>query len=55
VHDWHFAAPVHFELFNMSADPAQLVNLYYTAPKPLTDGLQKRLLAQWACKAGTCL
>ena len=54
VKDWHFDAPVHFELFNMSTDPHQLKNLYYTAPKALTDALQARLVAQWTCANTTC-
>ena len=52
--DWHYDTPVHYELFNMSVDPHQLKNLYYTAPKALTAELQKLLLAHWACAGATC-
>jgi len=51
--DWHFQAPVHYELFNMTSDPHQLKNIYYTAPKLLRKELQRRLVQQWTCGAGT--
>jgi arylsulfatase A-like enzyme len=54
VTDWHFDSPVAFELFNMTTDPHQLKNLYGSAPKELTDRLQARLVAQWACQNKTC-
>jgi len=58
--DWHFtASSMHYELFNMTEDPHQLVNLYYTFKKdpfrmPMLVKLQKRLEIQWNCSAATC-
>lgn len=52
--DWHYRSPVHYELFNMTTDPHQLKNLYYTAPTDLTEKLQTLLLAHWACAGPTC-
>merc|ERR1712050_349581 len=49
VADWHFEAPVHFELFNMTTDPHQLDNIYYKSPQTLRSDLQKRLVKQWTC------
>jgi hypothetical protein len=54
VQDWHYDSPVHYELFNMTGDPHQLKNLYYTSSKALTDRLQALLLAHWNCKGATC-
>ena len=53
VTDWHYDAPVHYELFNMSVDPHQLKNVYAAAPRALKRQLQKRLLRQWGCAANT--
>ena len=58
--DWHFTAPsMHYELFNMTEDPHQLVNLFYTfqkdpTRKPMLVTLQKRLEKQWNCSASSC-
>ena len=56
VTDWHFDNPVHYELFNMSNDPHQLVNLYYTSTisQSTKDELQTLLLAHWNCSESTC-
>ena len=54
VEDWHYESPVHYELFNVTSDPHQLHNLYYSAPRSLVDSLQSRLLAHWKCAGVTC-
>tara|TARA_B110001452_G_scaffold8696_1_gene7583 strand:+ start:172 stop:1983 length:1812 start_codon:yes stop_codon:yes gene_type:complete len=53
VTDWDFAAPVHFELFNMTTDPHQLTNLYAATPHALRHELNRRLLKQWTCAANS--
>jgi len=53
VKDWHWEAPVHYELFNMTEDPHQLKNIYYTSPQSLRDELQQRLVKQWTCASNT--
>ena len=54
--DWDFQSPGHYELFNMTADPHQLVNLYYTdaISKAVKADLQSRLVKQWNCNGSTC-
>jgi hypothetical protein len=54
VTDWHWEHPVHYELFNMSSDPHQLVNLHTTAPPELLEKLQARLVKQWGCAGTAC-
>lgn len=53
VSDWHFEAPVHYELFNMTEDPHQLKNIYHGFNKAHKKDLQKRLLQQWTCAFNT--
>lgn len=55
VDDWHYQKPVHYELFNMTEDPHQLVNLYSRSPQYLKDRLQARLVQQWGCQGASCL
>ena len=45
---------VHYELFNMTPDPHQFANLYYTAAPELTAAIQKLLLEHWACVGESC-
>lgn len=57
--DWHFESPtMHYELFNMTRDPHQLVNLYYTmqaaGETAFLSRLQTRLETQWACAGTSC-
>ena len=56
--DWEFESPtMHYELFNMTRDPHQLVNLYYKMQQegdPMLAVLQKRLETQWKCAGATC-
>ena len=54
--DYNFTTPNHYELFNMTRDPHQLVNLYYTMAYTAAQkaDLQSRLLAHWYCAGATC-
>jgi hypothetical protein len=54
--DRHFQNPGHYELFNMTADPHQLLNLYYTSvvSSEAHADLQARLLKQWVCEGVAC-
>ena len=56
LQDWHYDSPGHYELFNMTTDPHQLVNLYYlpSTPQALKDELQRRLVQHWECAGDTC-
>ena len=54
--DYNFESPVHYELFNMTRDPHQLLNLYYTEAYSVAakQDLQTKLLAHWNCAGATC-
>ena len=52
--DWAFERLAYFELYNLSADPEQLVNAYATASVATRQELSQRLRAMYACVGSGC-
>jgi hypothetical protein len=58
---WNFVATgptgaglQHYELYNITLDPYQLVNIYEQAPRELKVALHSQLSKYWACKGSSC-
>ena len=55
---WKFTpggAPLqHYELYNLSADPYQMQNLYPTADEATRNALHAQLDAYWRCRGEKC-
>ena len=53
--DWQFRDVSHYELFNVTADPHQLRNLYYSwAPPEFKAELHALVREAFGCSGGTC-
>ena len=52
--DWNFTAPQFFELYNVRADPDQLVNIWPEAAAELRAELARRLRHQYGCAGASC-
>jgi len=56
VSDWFFENVSHYELFNMTRDPHQLDNIYYTgASEPLKKELHNLVDEEFKCQGSSCL
>ena len=49
-----FGAVDHYQLFNMSADPYELHNIYDEAPPSVVRALAARLRTYYPCKGAAC-
>ena len=53
--DWNFTSdPLEVELFNLTADPWQMVNLALTAPDAQLAPLRRRVRELYVCTGETC-
>jgi len=53
VKDWFFKNPIFYELYNLTSDPEELVNLYYESNPQLQQTLHSMIVQAWECKGNS--